>query len=44
MKHEHYTKYSLKPLNKEEKQKIKNYALLDKKNNSLFTNLITLII
>jgi len=44
VEHEHYTKYSLKPLNKEEKQKVKNYALLDKKNNSLFTNLITLII
>jgi len=44
VEHEHYTKYSLKPLNEEEKQKIKNYALLDKKNNSLFTNLITLII
>ena len=44
VEHEHYTKYSLKPLNKEEKQKIKNYALLDSKNNFLFTNLITLII
>ena len=31
VEHEHYTKYSLKPLNKEEKQKIKNYDLLDKK-------------
>lgn len=44
VEHEHYTKYSLKPLNKEEKQKIKNNALLDEKNKSLFTNLITLII
>ena len=44
VEHEHYTIYSLKPLNKEEKQKIKNYALLDSKNNFLFTNLIILII
>ena len=31
VEHEHYTKYSLKPLNKEEKQKIEIYTLLDKK-------------